>query len=137
MVQELLGSTTLPPELEQLIATKTDGNPLFIEELTRSLLESGALQETGGYRITQPLATLNIPPTVQGVLLTRIDRLHEDLKYVLQVVSAIGRVFSYPLLAQVVEPGTDIEPILGQLADLEFVYVTALAPQRGIRSSTS
>ena len=48
----------------------------------------------------------------------------------LQVASAIGRVFSYPLLAQVVEPGTDIEPILGQLADLEFVYVTALAPQR-------
>jgi tetratricopeptide (TPR) repeat protein len=131
MVQELLGSTTLPPELEQLIATKTDGNPLFIEELTRSLLESGALgQEAGGYRITQLLATLDIPPTVQGVLLTRIDRLHEDLKYVLQVASAIGRVFSYPLLAQVVEPGTDIEPILGQLADLEFVYVTALAPQR-------
>jgi tetratricopeptide (TPR) repeat protein len=131
MVQELLGSTTLPPELEQFIATKTDGNPLFVEELTRSLLESGALvQEAGGYRIAQPLATLDIPPTVQGVLLTRIDRLHEDLKYVLQVASAIGRVFSYPLLAQVVEPGTDVEPILGQLADLDFVYVTALAPQR-------
>jgi class 3 adenylate cyclase/tetratricopeptide (TPR) repeat protein len=131
MVQELLGSTTLPQELEQLIVTKTDGNPLFIEELTRSLLEIGALvQEAGIYRITQPLATLDIQPTVQGVLLTRIDRLHEDLKYVLQVASAIGRVFSYPLLAQVVEPGTDIEPILGQLADLEFVYVTALAPQR-------
>ena len=131
MVQELLGSTTLPPELEQFIATKTDGNPLFVEELTRSLLESGALvQAVGGYRITQPLATLDIPPTVQGVLLTRIDRLHEDLKYVLQVASAVGRVFSYPLLEQVVEPGTDIEPILGQLADLEFVYVTALAPQR-------
>ena len=48
----------------------------------------------------------------------------------LQVASAVGRVFSYPLLAQVVEPGTDIEPILGELADLEFVYVTALAPQR-------
>jgi tetratricopeptide (TPR) repeat protein len=131
MVQELLGSTTLPPELEQLIATKTDGNPLFIEELTRSLLESGALlQETGGYRITQALATLDIPPTVHGVLLTRIDRLHEGLKYVLQVASAIGRVFSYPLLAQAVERGTEVEPILGQLADLEFVYVTALAPQR-------
>jgi len=52
------------------------------------------------------------------------------LKYVLQVASAIGRVFSYPLLAQVVEHGTEVEPILGQLADLEFVYVTALAPQR-------
>jgi predicted ATPase len=47
------------------------------------------------------------------VLLTRIDRLHEDLKYVLQVASAIGRVFSYPLLAQVVERGTEVELILG------------------------
>jgi predicted ATPase len=117
--------------LEQFIATKMDGNPLFGEELTRSLLECGALvQDTGGYRIAQPLAPLDIPPTVQGVLLTRIDRLHEDLKYVLQVASAIGRVFSYPLLAQVVEHGTEVEPILGQLADLEFVYLTALAPQR-------
>jgi predicted ATPase len=114
MVQELLGSTTLPPELEQFIATKTDGNPLFIEELTRSLLESGDLvQEAGGYRIAQLLAPLDVPPTVQGVLLTRIDRLHEDLKYVLQVASAIGRVFSYPLLAQVVERGTEVELILG------------------------
>jgi class 3 adenylate cyclase len=131
MVQELLGSTTLPPELEQFIATKTDGNPLFIEELTRSLLESGVLvQEAGGYRLTQPLVTLDVPPTVQGVLLTRIDRLHEDLKYVLQVAAAVGRVFSYPLLAQVVERGTEVEPILGQLADLELVYVAALAPQR-------
>jgi tetratricopeptide (TPR) repeat protein len=104
---------------------------LFIEELTRSLLESGDLvREAGGYRIAQRLATLDIPPTVQGVLLTRIDRLHEDLKYVLQVASAVGRVFSYPLLAQVVKPGTDIGPILGELADLEFVYMTALAPQR-------
>jgi predicted ATPase len=72
-----------------------------------------SLQEAGGYRIAQLLAPLDVPPTVQGVLLTRIDRLHEDLKYVLQVASAIGRVFSYPLLAQVVERGTEVELILG------------------------
>jgi len=51
------------------------------------------VQEAGDYHITQLLATLNILPTVQGVLLTRIDRLHEDLKYVLQVASTVGRVF--------------------------------------------
>src|SRR5207248_3217387 len=102
IAQNMLGTATLPPELEQLIATKTDGNPLFVEELTRSLLESGALgREQGGYRVRTLLEALDIPDTVQGVLLTRIDRLHEGLKEVLQAASVIGRVFSYPVLTHV------------------------------------
>jgi class 3 adenylate cyclase/tetratricopeptide (TPR) repeat protein len=131
MVQDLLGTDILPPELERLIATRTDGNPLFVEELTRSLLESGALRRSpGGYRVAQSLESLDLPPTVQGVLLARIDRLHEDLKAVLQVASVIGRVFSYPVLAEVVQQSAELEAMLGQLADLDFVYITALALQR-------
>jgi predicted ATPase len=105
---------------------------LFVEELTTSLLESGDLvQEPAGYRLTRPLAALNIPATVQGVLLARsIDRLREDLKAVLQVASVIGRVFSHPLLAHVVQHGPELEQILLQLEDLEFLYPTTLAPQR-------
>ena len=131
MVQELLGTATLPPELEQMIATRTDGNPLFVEELTRSLLESGDLVRTGeGYVFQKPLATLDLPTTVQGVLQTRIDRLHEDLKAVLQMASVIGRVFSHPLLAHVLPQNLELDTVLLELADLEFVYVTSLAPQR-------
>jgi class 3 adenylate cyclase/tetratricopeptide (TPR) repeat protein len=131
MVQDLLGVATLPPELERLIVAKTDGNPLFVEELTISLLESGDLvQEPAGYRLTRPLAALDIPATVQGVLLARIDRLREDLKSVLQVASVIGRVFSHPLLAYVLQQGPELEQILLQLQDLEFLYPTTLAPQR-------
>jgi class 3 adenylate cyclase/tetratricopeptide (TPR) repeat protein len=131
MVQDLLGVATLPPELERLIVAKTDGNPLFVEELTLSLLESGDLvQERGGYRLMRPLAALDIPATVQGVLLARIDRLREDLKSVLQVASVIGRVFSQPLLAHVLQQGPELEQILLQLQDLEFLYPTTLAPQR-------
>jgi tetratricopeptide (TPR) repeat protein len=130
-VQDLLGVATLPPELERLIVAKTDGNPLFVEELTLSLLESGDLvQERGGYRVMRPLAALDIPATVQGVLLARIDRLREDLKSVLQVASVIGRVFSQPLLAHVLQQGPELEQILLQLQDLEFLYPTTLAPQR-------
>jgi tetratricopeptide (TPR) repeat protein len=131
MVQDLLGTATLPPELERLIVAKTDGNPLFVEELTLSLLESGDLvQEPAGYRLTRPLVALDIPATVQGVLLARIDRLREDLKSVLQVASVIGRVFSHPLLAHVVQQGPELEQILLHLEDLEFLYPTTLAPQR-------
>jgi predicted ATPase len=130
MAQALLGAA-IPAEVEHLIVTKTDGNPLFIEELTRSLLESGALVQTPeGYMLTQPVEALEVPTTVQGVLLARIDRLHEDLKEVLQVAAVIGRVFSYPLLAQVVQRGSELEQTLGELADLEFIYPTSLAPQR-------
>jgi hypothetical protein len=63
MAQDILGVETIPAEIEQLIVSKTDGNPLFIEELTRSLLESGALVQTPtGYVLTRPLQSLDVPP---------------------------------------------------------------------------
>jgi class 3 adenylate cyclase/tetratricopeptide (TPR) repeat protein len=131
IAQEVLGTTTIPPEVEQLIITKTDGNPLFIEELARSLVESGALVQTPeGYVLTRPVQTLDVPATVQGVLLARIDRLPEDLKAVLQMASVIGRVFSYPLLAHVVQHDAELEHMLLDLEEQEFVYPTSLAPQR-------
>jgi tetratricopeptide (TPR) repeat protein len=131
MAQALLGTTAIPQAVEQLIVRKTDGNPLFIEELTRSLLESGALVQTPeGYRLTQPVEALHVPTTVQGVLLARIDRLPEDVKEVLQVAAVIGRVFSEPVLAHVVQRGGALEPMLRELADLEFIYPTSLTPPR-------
>jgi class 3 adenylate cyclase/tetratricopeptide (TPR) repeat protein len=138
LAQALLGTATIPPELEHLIITKTEGNPLFVEELTRSLLESGALvQQNGSYVLTTPVAALDIPTTVQGVLLARIDRLHEELKEVLQVAAVIGRVFSYPLLARVVERLIEpsfstlaLESVLGELESLEFIYPTGVSPQQ-------
>src|SRR5207237_8095546 len=81
MVQDIVGTTALPADFEQFISTKTDGNPLFVEELTRDLVESGALiREPTGYRLRAAPTALNLPATVQGVLLARIDRLPEELK---------------------------------------------------------
>jgi predicted ATPase len=105
MVQDLLGTSTLPPELAQLIARNTDGNPFFVEELTRSLLENSDLVPTStGYIVRRPLTTLDLPTTVQGVLLARIDRLPDALKAVLS--SHIGyRASVQPnLLARIVSP---------------------------------
>jgi tetratricopeptide (TPR) repeat protein len=131
IAQEVLGTTAIPLEVEQLIVSKTDGNPLFIEELALSLVESGVLVRTpAGYVLTRPVETLEVPTTVQGVLLARIDRLPEDVKEVLQVAAVIGRVFSHPLLAHVVQRGAELEPLLLHLEEQEFIYPTSLTPQR-------
>ena len=131
MAQDILGVEAIPAEIEQLIVSKTDGNPLFIEELTRSLLESGSLVQTPtGYILTRPLQSLDVPTTVQGVLLARIDRLPEDLKQVLQTAAVVGRVFHYALLASVLQNSSELEALLLQLEDLEFIYPTSVAPQR-------
>ena len=130
MVQSLLGTSALPPELAQLIARNTDGNPFFVEELTRSLLENGDLVPTStGYVVQRPLTTLHLPTTVQGVLLARIDRLPDEQKAVLQLASVIGRVFSHDLLARIASPELDLDAVLLKLlAALDFVRTTI--PQR-------
>jgi DNA-binding NtrC family response regulator/tetratricopeptide (TPR) repeat protein len=131
LVQELLGTASVPAELERLVATTTNGNPLFIEELTLSLLESGDLvRRNGGYVMTQPTEALSVPPSLQGVLLTRIDRLHDELKAVLQVGSVIGRVFGHRVLARAVDRPTDLDDRLLELEDLEFIYPSSMAPRR-------
>jgi class 3 adenylate cyclase/tetratricopeptide (TPR) repeat protein len=131
LAQDVMGTTAIPPEVEQLIVATTDGNPLFIEELALSLVESGALVRTpAGYALTRPVETLEVPTTVQGVLLARIDRLPEDLKGVLQMAAVIGRVFSHPLLAHVVQRGAEVEQLLLHLEEQEFIYPTSRAPQR-------
>ena len=123
MLRDLLQIGHLPDDLEQLIAAKTDGNPLFVEELTRALIESGDLELSDGeYALTRPAESLQIPATVQGVLLSRVDRLSDTLRHVVQVASAIGRVFSYAILDRVTQPGPDLDVALTQLRDLEFVY---------------
>jgi tetratricopeptide (TPR) repeat protein len=130
MAQALLGVASIPSEFEELIISKTDGNPLFIEEMTRSLLESGAMTRgQAGYVLTRPAASLDLPTTLQGVLLARIDRLDAELKEVLQVAAVIGRVFSRSLLASVISDDTTLDEHLLALTDVEFVYLTSPAPQ--------
>jgi predicted ATPase len=133
VIQGLLGTTAIPPELDRFVVERTEGNPFFIEELTVSLLESGDLvPRNGGYALRRSLDTIDLPTTVQGVLLARIDRLTDELKSVLQVMAVIGRVFSHALLALALDRASDadLDPTLLELQDLELIYPTGLAPQR-------
>ena len=101
MIRQLLGTATIPVELERLVESHADGNPLFIEELIRDLVESGHLVRDGeGYALTRRADEINLPTTVQGLFLARTDRLEPELRNLLQVASVLGRVFNFPLLGR-------------------------------------
>ncbi|MFQ5872926.1 MAG: adenylate/guanylate cyclase domain-containing protein, partial [Dehalococcoidia bacterium] len=101
----------LPEHLEQTIIEKSQGNPFFLEELTRAVIEHGDLQ-----------TDMTVPDTIQGVLSARIDRLPEEPKRLLQTASVLGREFSPRLLEAMWEGAGSLEPLLLKLKRLEFVF---------------
>ena len=94
LVAELSRGRALPAEILEQIVAHTDGVPLFVEELTKSVLESGLLREAGDqYVLHSPLPALTVPTSLRDSLLARLDRL-APLKFILQVAACIGREFS-------------------------------------------
>src|SRR5262249_50981733 len=137
LVTRVAGAKALPPEVVQQIVAKTDGVPLFVEELTKMVLESGLLQEREDhYALTGPLPALAIPTTLQDSLMARLDRL-STVKAVAQLGATIGRQFSYDLL-RAVAPLDEVALQYGlrQLVDAELVYQRGVGPRRSICSST-
>jgi len=129
MVLRMTEGRKLPKEVTAQILAKTDGVPLFIEELTKNVLESGLLVEDGDcYRLEQPLPPLAIPSTLQDSLMARLDRL-STVKDVAQIGAAIGREFSTALLSAVTgrdEPS--LQAALDQLEDAELVFRSGAPP---------
>ena len=122
LVNDLTGDKTLPAEVLDQIAIRTDGVPLFIEELTKSVLESGLLSESGShYVLRRPLPPRSIPSTLHASLLARLDRL-QSVKLVAQIGAAIGREFTFELIAEVVAmPEQQLRVALEQLTHAELV----------------
>jgi class 3 adenylate cyclase/tetratricopeptide (TPR) repeat protein len=117
MVARVTGGRGLPAEVMKQIVAKTDGNPLFVEELTKTVLEAGILvEDPEGYRLDRPLPPLAIPTTLQDSLMARLDRL-APVKETAQIGAAIGRDFSYSLLRALV--GRDEPALKHELAQLE------------------
>ena len=110
--------------LKRLIIEKTEGNPFFMEETVQVLLDEGALvREGSAVRLTRPLAELKIPPTVQGILAARIDRLPADEKDLLQTLAVIGKEFPFSLVREVIKkPDDELNRMLGDLQLAEFIY---------------
>lgn len=117
LVEQVTAGRQLPDEMITQIVDKTDGIPLFVEELTKMVLESGLLMaQAGHYRPDSPLPPLAIPATLQDSLMARLDRL-APVKEVAQIGAAIGREFSYTLLRHVA--GRDDQALMIALAQLE------------------
>jgi len=118
----------LPAEILDRIVERTDGIPLFVEELTKSLIESGLLhEEAEGYVLSGPLPPLAIPSSLQASLMARLDRL-APVKEVAQIGAAIGREFSYELLAAVARrTGEQLREALDQLTAAGLVFTRGAA----------
>jgi adenylate cyclase len=130
LLEDLLGRDPSTEGLPEAIHQRTGGNPFFTEEVARSLIESGQLEGTrGAYILVGRLEGLEVPPSVQGVLAARIDRLDEREKAVLQAASVIGREFSEPILEAAAELETSaLRGALAELRSAEFIYEQALYP---------
>ena len=104
-MQALLGDDPSLAPLKQLLIARTEGNPFFLEESVRTLVETGVLVgEPGAYRLAQALPTIQVPATVQAVLAARIDRLPPEDKRLLQTAAVIGTEVPLPLLQAIAGP---------------------------------
>src|SRR5262249_2625157 len=129
IISDVAGHKELPHELHEQIIRKSDGMPLFAEELTKTVLESGLLQDTGERYVTvSAVPSLAIPTTLLGSLTARLDRLG-SVREIAQIGAAIGREFPYRLLAAVVPAsGPSLQTALAQLAACELIFARGEPP---------
>ena len=123
MLDYLLGEELELTALKRVIIERTEGNPFFMEETVRALLEEGMLVRNGGLRLTRPLGDLRIPLTVQAMVSERIDRLLPGEKELLQTLAVIGKELDLELVKEVTgNSEAHIEPMLSKLQLGEFIY---------------
>jgi class 3 adenylate cyclase/tetratricopeptide (TPR) repeat protein len=130
LVMRLLDTDHLATELREMFRDKAEGVPLFVEELTRSLLEEGALtREDGRWQLTVTSADLRIPGTVQGIILARFDRLERELKTILHAAAVIGPAISHRVLAHMTGENGALATRLRDLQRLGFLRETRRRPE--------
>ena len=130
VTDSLLGTSEVPESLRAVIAAKAEGNPFFVEEVTRSLLEDGSLRrENGRMVLARDLTEIAVPDTIQDVLTARIDRLDDDARSAIQVAAVIGREFAFRLLERITEAGTSVRTHVEELRAVELIYEKAAHPE--------
>ncbi len=126
----LLGTRDIPSEVSALIAAKAEGNPFFVEEVTRSLLEDGTLRrDNGRVVLAHEAGAIAVPDSIQDVLAARLDRLADDARQAIQVASVIGREFALRLLERITEAGEHVRTHVEELRTLELIYEKAAHPE--------
>jgi class 3 adenylate cyclase/tetratricopeptide (TPR) repeat protein len=129
MIKSILGSEKVATDLIRLVADKADGIPFYVEEIIKSFSEGGIIVKgKGGYLVSKGIAEMDVPDTIQDVIMARIDRLEENLKGTIQYASVVGREFSYKLLKELMEIGDELQDYLTNLKGSELVYEKSIFP---------
>jgi class 3 adenylate cyclase len=123
MLSMLLGDGVELEPLKRMVIERTEGNPFFIEEMVQALFDEGALVRNGTVKVARSLPQLRLPPTVQGILASRIDRLLREHKELIQTLAVMGRESPLALIKLVAsQPDGELERMLGNLQAGEFIY---------------
>jgi tetratricopeptide (TPR) repeat protein len=131
MCRNLLEVQGLPASVQSLILSKTEGNPFFVEEVIRSLLDTGAITRDGDrLKADRSVEDIAVPDTLSGVLTTRLDQLDDDAKRVAQTAAVIGREFSMDLLEELETKTSSLEAALMSLQRRGLVHETSRVPRR-------
>jgi class 3 adenylate cyclase/tetratricopeptide (TPR) repeat protein len=130
LVDEVLGGSRLPDAFVAEILDKSEGNPFFLEEVLRTLIENGVIERQGEkWAITSSQHKPEVPDTLQGVLLSRLDRLPENSRRIVQKAAVIGRVFLYRVLEKVAEIETGLDAEIASLEKTDLVREYCRAPE--------
>jgi class 3 adenylate cyclase/tetratricopeptide (TPR) repeat protein len=130
LVQAILEGGKVAPEIAGLVLGRAGGNPLFVEELTHSLVENGSIQKKDHqFVLTRKPSEIEVPDTIQGIIAARMDRIEDNLKRIMQVASVIGREFAYRILQSITDMSEDLKASLVNLQGLEFIYEKQLFPE--------
>ncbi len=130
-VKKLLEAEELPRELVELVGSRSDGNPLFLQEIVRSLIDNGAIKKDSKNRVTlqKDIKTISIPSSINGLIMARVDQLTHDTRELLAIASAIGQSFTLKLLNEITSnmPGLDAQ--LNRLVEAELIFESQTFPE--------
>jgi class 3 adenylate cyclase/tetratricopeptide (TPR) repeat protein len=122
LITNVLNINVLRHDIIQQIVQRAGGNPFFIEEVARSLIdEQAVVLKNGGFQVTEKIGTIAIPNTINDVLMARIDRLEEEARNLVRIASVIGRTFFYRILAEVAETIEDLDGQLSYLKEIQLL----------------
>ena len=123
LTRGVLGAEALPADVEHLVTGKAEGNPFYIEEVTKALVEAGVLErvEDTGYRLARAIDQVEIPGTIQEVILSRMDRLEREAREAMQLASVVGREFTARVLGRISDLEAQLSSVLAELTALELI----------------
>ncbi len=132
LVHNLLEIDGMPAQVRAMMVAKADGNPFYLEEIVRDLIDAGALvqdTDSGNWRATEQIEQVSVPDTIQGLLLGRIDRLDEDLKRVLRRAAVVGRTFLFRVLNAVLRDNRELDNHITRLQQVEIIRERQQTPE--------